>query len=76
MRAIVLGHKYTAEEAKAAGLTEDCCNPKDLVDRAKNLAVTLSQDRPDRHTLSLIKTDLFHELHMSLMQPIRMHSRL
>ncbi|KAL5466837.1 hypothetical protein EMCRGX_G030988 [Ephydatia muelleri] len=75
-RAIVLGHKYTAEEAKLAGLIKDCCPLEDLENRAKALAVTLSSGKPDRQTMSVIKTDLYHDVYTTLMQPIRNYSRL
>lgn len=75
-RAIVLGHKYTAEEAKLAGLIKDCCPLEELEVRAKALALVMSSGKPDRQTMSVIKTDLYHDVYTTLMQPIRNYSRL
>ena len=61
-KAVVLGLRYTAEEAKEAGIVDEVCPVSKLEETALSAAMRLAgRDGLDRSTLSSIKQDLYRD---------------
>jgi enoyl-CoA hydratase/carnithine racemase len=75
-RSVVLGQRYTGEEAKAAGIVDEVCPLAELRDTAITAAVRLAGQGLDRRTLSTLKYDLHREIVQALTEPPRMYSLL
>ena len=62
-KAAVLGLRYTAEEAKEAGIVDEVCPMSKLEEIALSAAVRLAgKDGLDRRILSAIKRDLYRDM--------------
>ncbi len=78
IRCIVLGQRYTAEQAKAAGIVQELSSPEKLMESAIAAAHRLAGSDPplDRKTLSALKDDLHHDVCRALSEPARFYSHL
>lgn len=75
--AMVLGKRYTAEEAKAVGIIKEVCPVSQLESRAIAAGNRLAgEDGLDRTTIAAIKHDLYRDTYRSLMEPVRYYSQL
>ena len=74
--AIVLGKRYTAEEAKTAGIVNEVSSLKELKDSAVAAANRLAGDGLDRKTLATLKHDLYRDVYRALNEPVRFYSLL
>ena len=75
--AIILGTKYTAEEALAAQIINEVCPMDQLLDRAIAAGQRLSgEDGLDRRTLTAIKRDTYRDACKALQEPTRFYSNL
>ena len=75
--AVVLGRRYTAEEAKESRIVEEVCPVSKLEERAVAAANKLAgKEGLNRGTLSAIKQDLYRDTLASLNEPMRFYSRL
>ena len=74
--AIVLGKKYTAAEAKAAGIINEVCSLERLKTSAIAAANRLAGDGLDRKTLAVLKHDLHRDIVQNLKEPVRFYSLL
>ena len=74
--AIVLGKKYTAAEAKAAGIINEVCSLERLQTSAIAAANRLAGDGLDRKTLAALKHDLHRDIVQNLKEPVRFYSLL
>ena len=75
--AMVLGKRYTAEEAKAVGIVNDVSPLNQLESRAIAAGNRLAgEDGLDRKTLAAIKHDLYRDVYRILMDPVRFYSQL
>lgn len=75
--AVVLGRRYTAEEAKEAKIVNEVCSISKLEETALTAAGRLAgKDGLDRRTLATIKHDLYRNAYASLNEPVRLYSRL
>ena len=74
--AIVLGKRYTGEEAKAAGIVNEVSSPEELKDSAIAAANKLAGDGLDRKTLATLKYDLYRDVYRALNEPVRFYSML
>lgn len=75
--AVALGRRYTAEEAKEAGIVDEVCPMSELEERALTAARKLAgKDGLDRQTLSSIKRDLYRDAYIVLNEPVKYYSRL
>ena len=74
---VVLGRRYTGEEARAAGIVDEVCPLAQLKSVAMAAAVRLAgKDGLDRKTLSAIKHDLYRDVVRVLSEPTRTYSLL
>ncbi len=76
IRCIVLGQRYTAPEAKAAGIIQELSSLEKLQETAIATANRLAGDGLDRTTLSALKYDLYHDICQDLDAPIKFYSML
>ena len=74
--AIHLGKKYTAEEAKTAGIVNEVSSLEELKDSAVAAANKLAGDGLDRKTLATIKHDVYRDVYQALNEPVRVYSLL
>ena len=76
-QALVLGKRYTAEEALSAKIVNEVCPVEELKVKAIEAGIRLSgKEGLDRHVLSTIKYDLYVNTYKSLMEPLKWHSNL
>jgi enoyl-CoA hydratase/carnithine racemase len=76
-QAIVLGKRYTAEEALSAKIVNEVCPVEEL--KAKAIAAghrLTGKDGLNRRVLSSIKYDMYRDTYRSLMEPVRFYSNL
>ena len=76
-QAIVLGKRYTAEQALSAKIVQEICPAEEL--RVKAIATGLrlaGKEGLDREVLSAIKRDFYFETHKSLLEPAQFHSKI
>ena len=75
---IAYGMKYTAAEAKAAGIINEVCSLERLKTSAIAAANRLAGEGPvlDRKTLTTLKRDLYHDLYQCLNKPVKFYSKL
>ena len=74
---LVLGKRYTGEEARAAGIVDEACAQPQLKKTALAAAVRLAGgDGLDRRTLTVLKRDLYRDAVRALTEPLRMYSLL
>ena len=73
---IVLGKRYTAPEAQAAGIINEVSSLEELKENAIAAANKLAGDGLDRKTLSALKHDLHKGVYQALMEPARFYSQL
>ena len=75
--AVVLGRRYTAEEAKESKMVDEVCPMSQLEERALAAADRLAgKEGLDRTTLATIKHDLYRDTLATLNEPARFYSRL
>jgi enoyl-CoA hydratase/carnithine racemase len=75
--AVVLGRRYTGEEAKESKMVDEVCPMSQLEERALAAANKLAgKDGLDRRTVAAIKRDLYRDTLTSLNEPVRFYSRL
>ena len=75
--AVVLGRRYTAEEAKESKMVDEVCPMSQLEERALAAADRLAgKEGLDRTTLATIKRDLYRDTLAALNEPVRFYSRL
>ncbi len=75
--AIVLGKRYTAEEALSSKVVQETCPMEQLKEKAIAAGLRLAgKDGLDRKVLSTIKKDLYHDAYKSLMEPLNFYSSL
>ena len=75
--AVVLGRRYTAEEAKESKMVDEVCPMSQLEERALAAANKLAgKEGLDRRTLAAIKSDLYRDTVTALNEPVRFYSRL
>lgn len=75
--AVVLGRRYTAEEAKESKMVDEVCPMSQLEERALAAANKLAgKEGLDRRTLAAIKNDLYQDTVAALNEPVRFYSRL
>ena len=75
--AVVLGRKYTAEEAKEAKIIDEVCSMSKLISTAVEAAKRLAgKEGFDRKTISAIKHDFYRDAYIVLNEPVRFYSRL
>ena len=75
--AVVLGRRYTAEEAKESKMVDEVCPMSQLEERALAAANKLAgKEGLDRRTLTTIKSDLYRDTVAALNEPVRVYSRL
>ena len=75
--AVVLGRRYTAEEAKESKMVDEVCPMSQLEERALAAANKLAgKEGLDRRTLAAIKSDLYRDTVAALNEPVRFYSRL
>ena len=75
--AIVLGKRYTAEEALSCKIVQEICPVEQL--REKAIAAGLrraGEDGLDRKVLSTIKKNLYSDAYGSLREPMKFYSHL
>ncbi len=76
-QALVLGKRYTCEEALATGMINEVCSMEQLRDRAITAGKRLAgKDGLNPITLSGVKKDLYRDTYVTLMEPVRMFSKL
>lgn len=75
-QAIALGKRYTAEEAKAAGIINEVSSLEKLEGSAVAAANRLAGEGLDRKTLAAIKHDLYYDVYRILNEPVRLYSQL
>ena len=74
-KAAVLGQRYTAEEAKEAGIVDEVCPMSKLEETALLAATRLTgRDGLDRRTLSSIKQDLYKDTCTILNKSVQFYS--
>ena len=74
---MVLGRRYTGDQAKAAGIVEETCPISQLQRVALAAAERLAgRDGLDRRTLSVLKQDLYRDAVKALSEPMRVYSLL
>lgn len=75
--AIVLGRRYTAEEALASKMVQEICPVEQLKETAIAAGLRLAgKEGLDRKVLSTIKQDLYRDAYKSLSGPISFYSNL
>ena len=72
----MLGKKYTAAEAKAAGIINEVCSLERLKTSAIAAANRLAGDGLDRKTLAALKHDLHRDVYKCLNEPVRLYSKM
>ncbi len=74
------GHRFTAEEAKAAGIVQEVSTLEKLKDAAiaaaHRLHVAGAGPALDREAVSTLKQDLYQDVCQSLREPVHLHSKL
>ena len=76
-RAIVLGMRYTAEQALSAKIVQEVCPAEELKVKAIATGHRLAgKNGLDREVLSAIKRDLYSETHKGLVEPAQFHSKI
>ena len=74
---MVLGKRYTCEEAFATGMINEVCRMESLKERAIAAGKRLAgKDGLNRNTLASIKRDLYRDTYKTLMEPILRFSKL
>ena len=74
---LVLGKRYSGEDAQAAGIVDEVCPLAELRDTAIAAAGKLAgRDGLDRRTLVALKRDLYRDVVRALAEPNRMYSLL
>ena len=73
---LLLGKRYTAEEAKTAGIINEVSSLEELKDSAIAAANRLAGDGLDRKTLATLKHDLHRDVYRALNEPVRFYSHL
>lgn len=72
---MVLGKRYSGEEAERAGIVNEVCPPDELRDTAIATACKLAgSEGLDRRTLSTLKYDLYRDVILALSEPPRYYS--
>ena len=74
--AIILGKRYTGEEAKMARIVNEVSSLEELKDSAIAAANRLAGDGLDRKTLATIKRDLYRDVYQALNEPVRFYSKM
>ena len=74
---MVLGRRYTGEEARAAGIVDEVAPLDHLKETAISAANRLAgSEGLDRKTLSTLKRDLYRDVVKALTEPPRVYSLL
>lgn len=73
---IVMGKRYTAEEAERVGIINTTCPGDEVLDTALKLAETGSQQNYDRTTMSQIKNDLYYFVVKTFTERTRNYAKL
>ena len=74
---MVLGKRYSGEDAQAAGIVDEVCPLAELRDTAIAAAGKLAgREGLDRRTLVALKRDLYRDVLRALTEPNRMYSLL
>ena len=74
--AIALGMRYTAEEARTAGIVDEVSSLEELKDSAIAAANRLAGDGLDRKTLATLKHDVYRDVYRALNEPVRLYSKM
>ena len=73
-KAVVLGQRYTAEEAKEAKLIDEVCSLSELEETALSTARRLAGEGGlDRRTLAAMKRHLYEDLCSTLNDPVKFY---
>lgn len=76
-QALVLGRRYTAEEALEAKIISKVCPVEELRETAVKTGLQLAgKDGLNRGVLSAIKHDMYKDTYTALMEPVRFYSNL
>lgn len=74
---VVLGKRYSGDEAKASGIVDDVSPLHKLKTTSIAAATKLAgKDGLDRRTLTTLKHDLYRNVVQALREPVRMYSLL
>ena len=72
--AVVLGKRYTGEEAERVGIVDQVCPPDELGSAAITAAGRLAGQGLDRMTVSALKYDLYRDIAVAMSEPPRYYS--
>ena len=71
-----MGKRYTAEEAKCAGIINTICPGDQILERALKLAEIGTQQNYDRTIMGQIKNDLYYSVVKTFTERTRNYAKL